>query len=71
MNIQFLRSLFTEGFTLNDSSVKNKNVALIAAKDKYVNLIELGLIDPEKGIKELRDNLNKVGYDKVDKEFKA
>jgi putative aldouronate transport system substrate-binding protein len=60
-----------EGFQFDDAKVKAEAAAMDAVASKYVNVIELGFVDPKDGLARLMKGLRNAGLAKYEKEYKS
>lgn len=57
-------------FTFNDENFKNELAAIKNVIQQYGKPLEMGFIDPDKGMEKYRAELKKAGYDKVMEEMR-
>lgn len=61
----------TDNFIFDDTNVKSEYAAVSNVVKTYATIFDLGMAeDIEKTIEEMKDKLNKAGYEKVEAEFR-
>ena len=63
--------LISTGFIFDNSSVLTEISALTNVRDKYIDAIGSGAVDPAEAIPEMNEALKKAGLDKVIQEKQA